>query len=188
MFKEFTDSMKSITKAFKDMDKVSSNKIKSGVIGKDVKPKFFDKMDEKEIKPRHISTINENMKGKSINDVKYDSKEIKLNGEKYEGVFPQFKSKIDIYLPKELQKASDAEQMRYCTKEVAKRVDRDPNFAKKFTPRQLEQIRKGEPRISGLTWHHNEEPGKMQLVDADKHSAARHTGGRSLWGGGSDSR
>ena len=51
-----------------------------------------------------------------------------------------------------------------------------------------EQIKNGEPRISGLTWHHNEIPGKMQLVDATEHSTCRHTGGRSIWGGGSDCR
>ena len=57
-----------------------------------------------------------------------------------------------------------------------------------FTPRQLEQIRNGEPRISGKTWHHNEVPGKMQLVDSDEHDICRHTGGRSIWGGGSEYR
>ena len=78
--------------------------------------------------------------------------------------------------------------MKYCTKQLAERIERNPQFAKKFTPRQLEQIRNGEPRISGMTWHHSEISGKMQLVDANDHSAARHTGGRSIWGGGRESR
>ena len=56
------------------------------------------------------------------------------------------------------------------------------------TPRQLEQIKNGEPRISGLTWHHNEVLGEMQLVNAEEHGICRHTGGRSIWGGGSDCR
>lgn len=46
----------------------------------------------------------------------------------------------------------------------------------------------GEPRISGLTWHHTEHPGVMQLVNSNVHSMCRHTGGRSIWGGGSDCR
>ena len=55
-------------------------------------------------------------------------------------------------------------------------------------PRQIEQIKAGAPRISGLTWHHTEVPGKMQLVDAKLHDKCRHTGGRNIWGGGSDCR
>lgn len=139
-------------------------------------------------KPKHINTINEGMCGKSINDIKFAKKVFNLNGEKVEGVFPVFKSEFTVKLPENLYKASDNEQMKYCTKKLAERIERDPEFAKKFTPRQLEQIRNGEPRISGLTWHHNEVPGKMELVNANDHSAARHTGGRSIWGGGSESR
>lgn len=139
-------------------------------------------------KPRHIPTINEGMAGKSVNGVKFARRVFTLNGEKVEGVFPVFESEFNVKLPENLYKASDNEQMRYCTKKIDERIERDPEFAKEFTPRQLEQIRNGEPRISGLTWHHSEIPGKMQLVDANDHSAARHTGGRSIWGGGSESR
>lgn len=139
-------------------------------------------------RPRHISTINEGMAGKSVNGVKFARRVFTLNGEKVEGVFPVFKSEFNVKLPENLYKASDNEQMRYCTKKLAGRIERDPEFAKKFTQRQLEQIRNGEPRISGLTWHHSEIPGKMQLVDANDHSASRHTGGRSIWGGGNESR
>lgn len=140
------------------------------------------------VKPRHIPTINEGMVGMSVNGVKFARRIFVLDGEKVEGVFPVFDSKFDCKLPKDLYTASDNEQMKYCTKKLAERIERDPKFAKRFTSRQLEQIKNGEPRISGLTWHHNEIPGKMQLVDANEHNAARHTGGRSIWGGGSDNR
>lgn len=137
---------------------------------------------------RHIPTINEGMEGKTVNGVKFAKRVFTLNGEKVEGVFPVFKSEFECKLPENMYTASDNEQMKYCTKKLAEKIERDSEFAKKFTPRQLEQIRNGEPRISGLTWHHNEVPGKMQLVNAEDHSAARHTGGRSIWGGGSESR
>ena len=137
---------------------------------------------------RHIPTIDEGMEGKTVNGVKFAKRVFTLNGEKVEGVFPVFKSEFECKLPENMYTASDNEQMKYCTKKLAEKIERDPEFAKKFTPRQLEQIRNGEPRISGLTWHHNEVPGKMQLVNAEDHSAARHTGGRSIWGGGSESR
>lgn len=140
------------------------------------------------VKPRHITTINEGLAGKSVYGVKYARRVFTLNGERVEGVFPVFKSEFNCKLPENLYTASDNEQMKYCTKKLAERIERDPEFAKRFTPRQLEQIKNGVPRISGLTWHHSEIPGRMQLVDAGEHSAIHHTGGRSIWGGGSDKR
>lgn len=139
-------------------------------------------------KPRHIPTINEGMVGKTVNGVKFARRIFDLNGERVEGVFPVFRSKFNVCLPEDLYKASDNVQMRHCTEALANRIKFDPEFAKNFTSRQLEQIRNGAPRISGLTWHHSELPGRMQLVDANEHSAASHTGGRSIWGGGSGSR
>lgn len=140
------------------------------------------------VRPRHIPTINEGMVGESVNGVKFARRVFTLNGERAEGVFPVFRSEINCKLPENMYKASDNEQMRYCTRKLAEKIGRDSEFAKRFTPRQLEQIKNGEPRISGLTWHHSEIPGKMQLVNAADHTAARHTGGRSIWGGGSESR
>ena len=91
-------------------------------------------------------------------------------------------------MPKDLYNASDTDQFKYCTQKLEKQITNNPESAKQFTARQLEQIKNGEPRISGLTWHHNAVPGKMQLVDAAEHSTCRHTGGRSIWGGGADCR
>lgn len=36
----------------------------------------------------------------------------------------------------------------------------------------------------GYVWHHNEQPGEMQLVDENVHSRTGHTGGYSIWGQG----
>lgn len=140
--------------------------------------------------PRHIPTINEDLEGTKYpgTNVEYKKVIFKVDGEVVEGVFPQFDSKFDTVLPTELRKSSDTEQFKYCTQQLAKQIENNPDLAKQFTPRQLEQIKNGEPRISGLTWHHNEIPGKMQLVDANEHATCRHTGGRSIWGGGSDCR
>lgn len=154
------------------------------------KTKAFENI-KKEIKPpRHISTINEGLEGKVYpgTDVKYRKHIFMLDGERVEGVFPKFGSRFEITLPKDLRNASDTEQFKYCTRCLAKRVENDLEFASQFTPRQIEQIKNVEPRIAGLTWHHNEIPKKMQLVNADEHSICRHTGGRSIWGGGSNCR
>ena len=131
--------------------------------------KAFEESKNEVKPPRHITTIM-------------------LNGERIEGVFPQFDSKFETRLPQNLWNASDTEQFRFCTQRLAKQIEINPDLASHFTSRQLEQIKNGEPCISGLTWHHNEISGKMQLVSADEHSMCRHTGGRSIWGGGSDCR
>lgn len=152
--------------------------------------KAFENTKNEVQSPRHITTINEGLAGQKHpgTEVEYRKRIFVLNGEKVEGVFPYFDSKYDTMLPKELRTASDAEQFKFCTKQLARQIENNPDLAKQFTARQLEQIRNGEPRISGLTWHHNEIPGKMQLVNANEHNICRHTGGRSLWGGGSGCR
>ena len=136
--------------------------------------------------PRHITTINEHLDGQKYpgTNVEYRKRTFVLNGERVEGVFPKFPSKFDTVLPKALRMSSDEAQFKYCTQRLAKAIDANPALALKFTPRQLEQIKNGDARIGGLTWHHNEVPGRMQLVDAQLHSVCRHTGGKKLWGGG----
>ncbi|MGQ4671846.1 HNH endonuclease [Bacillus toyonensis] len=37
--------------------------------------------------------------------------------------------------------------------------------------------------MKGLTWHHHQVPGKMQLVLTDIHGV-NHLGGNKLWGRG----
>lgn len=152
--------------------------------------KAFDKVlkDVSEIK--HLTTIREDLEGKTYpgTNVLYKLHRFRLEGQKVEGVFPVFESKFDTCLPKDLWRASDNDQFKACTKRLQQKIEKNPEFAKNFTPRQLEQIKNGEPRIGGLTWHHNEIPGKMQLVKADIHATAKHTGGKSLWGGGNECR
>lgn len=139
---------------------------------------------------RHITTINERLDRHKFpgTDVNYKKHRFMLDGEKVEGVFPKFESKFDTVLPKDLRMASDTEQFKYCTQRLAKELEVNPSSEKQFTARQLEQIKNGEPRISKLTWHHNEIPGKMQLVNADIHNTCKHTGGKSIWGGGTACR
>lgn len=155
------------------------------------KSKAFENAGKAETPRRDLHTINENLEGKTYpnTNVEYTRKKFTVNGEKVEGVFPSFESKFDTKLPKDMWNASDDTQFKQCTKELAHQIETTPDLASKFSQRQLEQIKNFEPRISGLTWHHKEyPPGCMQLVNSDVHSTCRHTGGRSIWGGGSDCR
>ena len=121
-------------------------------------------------------------------NVEYKRVRIQYNNEIYEGVFPQFEAKDTEHLPRSLYQASNDQQFRYCSKMLAQKIERDPSIAKQFTERQLNQIKDGAQKIDGLTWHHTEHPGRMQLVDYQLHTKCAHTGGQKIWGGGSSCR
>lgn len=145
---------------------------------------------EKDDSPRKIKTINDSLEGQKHPDtgVPYERKVVETDtGEKVEGVFPKFKSEFDVQLPEELEKATDKKQFDECNRRLKEKCDSDPAFKSKFTPDQQADIDAGRTP-EGYTWHHNEEKGKMQLVDSDTHWDTRHTGGRNIWGGGSDNR
>ena len=149
------------------------------------KTKAFENAAHEVKEPRHLETRNEKLEGQHHPEtgVKYEKHEFILNGERVEGVFPKFDSKFDTKLPKDIYKASDTVQFKYCTEQLKEKIVENPDLKKEFTSRQLQQIEDGAPKISGLTWHHNEIPGKMQLVNSDIHAKSAHTGGKSLWGG-----
>ena len=94
---------------------------------------------------------------------------------------------FEAKLPDNLLKSSDNAQFSECNKRLQGKIEQDSSIAKKFTHEQLEQIKNGDTP-DGCTWHHHEKRGKMELVDSDVHSQTGHTGGRSIWGGGSEYR
>lgn len=144
----------------------------------------------KDVISRDIITRNESLKGDvhPITGVPFEEKTVTdLEGNKVAGVFPEFDSQFDAQLPDDMLQASDGEQFGECNKQLKEAVGNDPELAKEFTPDQLEQVKNGDTP-DGCTWHHNEEKGKMQLVDSETHARTGHTGGRSIWGGGSEFR
>lgn len=148
------------------------------------------KNEVKEHEIERIKTINSHLEGTTHPEsgVPYVSDIVELpDGRIIEGVFPEFESIVDIQLPEELLQESDTKQMRYCNEQLKKMLEENPELREKFTERQLEQIEAGY-KPEGYTWHHHQETGKMQLVEYSKHDVSRHTGGKSLWGGGSSNR
>lgn len=104
-------------------------------------------------------------------------------GKLCKGVFPQFDSVYETKLKAESLTKADAVQFKECTKNLQASLESNPSLAARFTETQLEQIRAGEA-IDGLTWHHSEKTGIMQLVDSAIHQKTGHTGGKAVWGGG----
>lgn len=121
-------------------------------------------------------------------DVPFVRKQITdQNGDIKEGVFPEFDSAFDAQLPEELYEATDREQFKECNAQLKEAVANNNELRDKFDEEQLEQIENGDTP-DGYTWHHDAEVGKMQLVDTETHQKTGHTGGRNVWGGGTENR
>ena len=132
----------------------------------------------------HYKTDKSDLEGKtSENGVPYERRRIVINGVTIEGVFPKFESIFDTKLaPDNLKTKAYANKCNAALKEA---IANDPELRSKFTPEQIKDIEEGRTP-TGYVWHHNEEPGKMQLVKREDHDraigGAAHTGGNSLWG------
>ncbi len=139
---------------------------------------------------KEVNTRNQSLEGTSHPEtgVSFERERVKTGVfEKKEGVFARFDSKYDCNLPKELHKASDKEQFENCNTQLKESVNNDSQLRNSFSKEQIEQINSGvTPR--GYTWHHDSAKGKMQLVDTDIHAKTAHTGGKAIWGGGSENR
>lgn len=136
-----------------------------------------------------LKCLNEDLAGDTHpkTHIPFERKEVDLGDRKIEGVFPVFDSYFDVQLPKELLTESDVKQFKECNKQLKEGLEKNPSLREKFSADQIEQIMDGETP-DGKVWHHNEEVGKMQLVDFETHDQTAHRGGRSIWGGGKDCR
>lgn len=192
-FTEVSKSINEISKQFMDIPKFAE-----GINPKEIKD--FNEADkklskdlkevDKNVNIEKIKCINEHLEGKKhdITGVKFERKIVDDGeGNLKEGVFPQFKSEFDAVLLRDEYKSTDSVQFTSANKQLKEAVANDSDLAKKFKPQQLEMIEAGRtPR--GYTWHHSEKLGILQLVDTNIHSKTAHTGGRSIWGGGTEKR
>ncbi|MCQ2593316.1 MAG: HNH endonuclease [Treponema sp.] len=84
-------------------------------------------------------------------------------------------------------KSTDAVQFSECNAQLKEMISKNEDLKSLFTDEQLEDIDFGDTPTY-YTWHHDLETGKLQLVDTVVHNATNHTGGRNIWGGGSEAR
>lgn len=172
------DTVSAITKTHKKYDTIGD------AIGQAQKESKFNVVKGRHVRYAKVKTINQMYKDKVYNGVLY--KEVKVNcaNGRIRGVFPQFEYVYQTTLPKSLLKKSSNAQFKYCNEELLKAVKKNKKLKDSFTPEQLAEIENGviSNAPSGWTWHHNEQEGIMQLVDAETHRTARHTGGNAIWG------
>lgn len=166
-------------------------------VEKKLKPNQIKDLNKRGMSPKCIENCtikNDVVELKTLNEkladtvhpesgVPYAKKTIDLHGTKIEGVFPKFDAVYTTNLPEDKLLASDKVQFDYCIEQLQKNIEKNPSLKDKFSPRQLEQIMHGKTP-GGYTWHHNEEVGKMELVDTVIHDKTAHTGGKAIWGGG----
>lgn len=139
--------------------------------------------------PADFTTRNMELVGKTHPEtgVPFERRTVKLGGVESEVVVPRFDSQYDAYLPDDLIKSSDTIQFSECNAQLKEALEGNSEIESRFSKAQIEQIKNGETP-DGYLWHHDAETGKMQLVNENIHSQTGHTGGRTLWGGGSDER
>ncbi len=136
-----------------------------------------------------INTINMNLEDSVHPEtgVPFGIKIIEHDKKIIEGVFPEFKSIFDVILPDSMLKASDAIQFDECNRLLKEAIEKNSELRSLFDEKQLSQIQ-DDLTPDGFTWHHDAEVGKMQLIDFEIHARTGHTGGRYIWGGGSEYR
>lgn len=94
--------------------------------------------------------------------------------------FPNFDSVYEAHIPLEDYNSSRGKHFLEANNQLKEAIANDPELAKVFSERQLEQI-KLNVTPDGFTWHHdgNPPPGRLQLVDTVIHDEVRHHGGFS---------
>lgn len=188
-------------KAFQETAEVTMSEVS-------VIPKFFEGLSEGTDDPDapviaagaeaspviYLITRNESLEGDihPVTGVPFERKSIELSsGEVIEGVFPEFASMFEAEIPEDLYQETDYKQFKSCNEQLYEAIEKTPELKKLFSEEQLEQIKDGIAdggAPDGYVWHHCPEPGRIMLVDFEIHAGTGHTGGRSVWGGGNESR
>ncbi|WP_082686390.1 HNH endonuclease [Bacillus coahuilensis] len=121
--------------------------------------------------------------------VPFETKTVDLPNGEVTGSFPVFDSFHNVILPEDMYLQSDSVHFSYANLDLYEAIQENPSIAREIglTPSEIVQLGEGQTP-EGFTWHHSEEPGLLQLVEEDEHHNTGHTGGRELWGGGSEFR
>nr|WP_198140400.1 HNH endonuclease [Bacillus thuringiensis] len=166
---------------------IKNNYDKDGnLINRSIVPKGYDSVEEfKEVVGYVDEYLNASPKNNILNKSLAGGTHVK--GVDYDVLgFPIFKGdavKFQTKLDKGMFIASDDKQFKFCTKALKEAIEKGDIPKEIFTEKQLRDIYNEEARIKGLTWHHHQVPGKMQLVVSKTHKV-NHLGGNALWGDG----
>lgn len=144
------------------------------------------------VEGEELETRNDHLNGYEHPEtgVPFVDKVVELpNGQVVEGTFPVFDSNFNVVIAEELYLESDDVHFGLANDTLYQAITEDTNLANELGLAQadIQALANGQTP-AGYTWHHNEEVGVLQLVNEETHDQTGHTGGRSIWGGGSDHR
>lgn len=144
------------------------------------------------VEAESLETTNDHLNGYEHPEtgVPFVEKAIELqNGQVVEGTFPVFESNFNVVLSEEVYLESDHVQFNIANNTLYQAISQNPSLANELglSSTDVQALANGQTP-EGYTWHHNEEPGVLQLVDKETHEQTAHTGGRAIWGGGSEYR
>lgn len=138
-----------------------------------------------------ISTRNDALAGDvhPETNVPFIEKTVEVPDGTITGTFPVFESVYDVQLQEDMYLQSDSVHFSYANYELYEAIESNPGLAQELglSSADIQQLAQGNTP-EGYTWHHSEEAGVLQLVDEEIHHNTGHTGGRELWGGGSEYR
>jgi hypothetical protein len=147
--------------------------------------------------PVLLKTINNEYENKYLNGVLFKLRKRTLDsGLEVKVIVPQFKkhSIFEVKIPNHHIMKRDLNQMTLAFMKFRKNLIANPELQKKFTKEQLQEILHRKLSLSentynvpGYIWHHTEDRS-LQLVKKDLHDLVKHSGGRTIFGGGSTMR
>lgn len=106
--------------------------------------------------------------------------------------FPVFDARAEVYLePRHINSGASPDHMQAANEALRDALRGDPVLKDRLglTDGQYEFLMRdtaSKKSPPGLTWHHHQDTGRMQLVDRAQHSLfpGGHVGGMAIWGGG----
>jgi hypothetical protein len=98
------------------------------------------------------------------------------------GNYPDFSEHavVDVMLPPDLWNGTDSQQFRWLNEQL---FADGGTQAKSYPWNHPGAVARDTPP-HGYTWHHHQQPGRMQLVPFGVHAAVQHSGGRQVWAKG----
>jgi hypothetical protein len=180
-----TNDREQLIKGLKDLGKVAA--VTTFAVG------IVDIVDGADsVVAQEIETRNDHLAGSTHLEtgVPFETKVIETpSGELVEGSFPVFESQFSVVLAEEMYLESDNTHFKIANETLYQSIFENPNLANQLdlSPADVESLSQNVAP-AGYDWHHHEIPGVLQLVDEEVHQNTGHTGGREVWGGGSEYR
>ncbi len=136
-----------------------------------------------------LKTNNSIRDSETYNGIWFERDTVLIGNVRVEGIFPKFDAAFEPTerLPESLWKGQGSNyeaHFAWCRAQLKAAAAQNPALAARFTAVERSLIAEEKP-LPNYTWHHHQQPGKMQLVLSKKHSAGmhgvNHTGGNALW-------